>query len=60
MTALLDRLDERAANVAESVGPGEVAGWVCIAVGGPTAVLSFGYVVALLAWGDLLAVGDLL
>ncbi len=59
MTALLDRLDDKVSDAVSTVGPGEIAGWICVGVGGLTAVLSAGGVVALYFWGDLLTVGDL-
>ncbi len=59
MTAMLDRLDDRVAVAAQSVGPGEIAGWLCIGAGGLVAVVSFGGVVALHFFGDLLTVKDL-
>ncbi len=59
MTGLLDRLDDRLGDAAATVGRGEVAGWVCVGIGGLAAVLSAGGVVALYFWGDLLTVGDL-
>lgn len=59
MTELLDRLDESAASAVSTVGVGEIVGWACIAIGGTTAVLSGGVVVALYYFGNLMTVGDL-
>jgi hypothetical protein len=59
VTGLLDRIDDRVADTVSDVGTGEIVGWALIGIGGLTAVLSFGYVVALHFLGDLLTIGDL-
>ncbi len=54
MTVLLERLDDRVAEAVPDVGPGEIVGRLCVAVGGLVASVSFGAVAALYVWGDLL------
>ncbi len=60
MTALLDRLDDKVAETVAGVGGLEIAGWICVGVGGLTAVVSAGVVVTLYFLGDLMTVGDFL
>ncbi len=54
MTAVLDRLDERVADATARWDRQELAGWLCIGVGGLVASVSFGAVAALYLWKDLL------
>ncbi len=60
MTALLDRLDDRAVAAVAGWDPLSVFGAVCIGVGASVAIVFGGFFVALYFWGDLLTVGDLL
>ncbi len=54
MTDLLARIDDKVADATARWDRQELAGWLCIGVGGLVASVSFGAVAALYMWGDLL------
>jgi hypothetical protein len=54
VTALLNRLDDKASEKAAGLDRLAVFGYVCVAVGGLVASVSFGAVAALYVWKGLL------